>query len=116
MRGNSLHGNRETPKASAPLTAHPADGGTERPEKPLRHTSGVHAFGESDGSIVPKKQANKAEAMVAEPVEGRGPTKGNDLPVGHVPDSAPGQRGRGLPGVREAASAADRQVPEVRAV
>jgi hypothetical protein len=54
----------------------------------------MYAFGESDGSIVPQKQANKADRSAAEPVEGRGPTKGNDLPVGHVPDSVPGARGR----------------------
>jgi hypothetical protein len=116
MRGNSLHGNRETPKASVTPNGCRADGGTERSEKANGRTSGMHAFGESDGSIVPKKQANKAEALAAEPVEGRGPTKGNDLPAGHVPDSAPGKCGRGRRGVREAASAADRQVPEVRAV
>jgi len=101
MRGDSLHGNRETPKASATPNAYQADGGTERPEKVLGRTSGVHALGESDGSIVPKKQANKAEASAAEPVEGRGPTKGNDLSVRHVPDAEPGERGRGLQGVRE---------------
>ncbi len=116
MRGNSLHGNRETPKASAPLTAHPADGGTERPEKALRHTSSVHAFGESDGSIVPKKQANKADASAVESVEEREPTKGNDLLAGHVPDSEPGTHGHRLQGVRTAESTTDRQVPEVRAV
>jgi hypothetical protein len=102
MRGNSLHGNRETPKASVTPNAGRANGGAERPETALRHTSGVHAFGESDGSIVPKKQANEAEARVAEPVEGRGPTKGNDLPTGHVPDTEPGKCGRGRRGVREA--------------
>ena len=53
MRGNSLHGNRETPKASAVSNAYPADGGAERPEKAQGHTSGMHALGESDGSIVP---------------------------------------------------------------
>jgi hypothetical protein len=62
----------------------------------------MHAFGESDGSIVPKKQANNADPSAAEPVEGRGPTKGNDLHAGHAPDTAPGKRGRGLQGVREA--------------
>jgi len=103
MRGNSLHGNRETPKASAVPNAYSANGRGERPEKALGRTSGVHAFGESDGSIVPQKQANKADVPAAEPVEGRGPTKGNDLPAGHVPDTAPGKRGRGLQGVREAA-------------
>jgi group II intron reverse transcriptase/maturase len=63
----------------------------------------MHAFGESDGSIIPQKQANKADVSAAEPVEGRGPTKGNDLPAGHVPDTEPDTRGRGLQGVREAA-------------
>ena len=108
MRGNSLHGNRETPKASTTRNADQASGGVERPEKAIGRTSGMHAFGESDGSIVPKKQANKADASATEPVEGRGPTKGNDLPAGHEPDAEPGERGRGLQGVREAASAADR--------
>ena len=116
MRGNSLHGNRETPKASAASNAYQADGGAERPEKALGRTSGMHVVGESDGSIVPQKQANKAGAWAAEPGEGRGPTKGNDLSAGHVPDSAPGTRGRGWRGVREVASVADRHRPEVRAV
>ena len=111
-----MHGNRETPRASATPNACKMGGGTERPEKALGRTSGVHAFGESDGSIVPKKQANKADASAAEPVEGRGPTKGNDLSAGHVPDSEPGTRGHGLQRVRAAASAAARQAPEVRAV
>lgn len=119
MRGNSLHGNRETPKASVASNAYPADGGAERPEKALGRTSGVYVFGESDGSIVPKKRANKADVSAAESVEERGPTKGNDLPVGHAPDTAPGTRDHGLQGVRAAAkrdnvfvraTAADRQV------
>ena len=103
MRGNSLHGNRETPEASVTPNTPPGDGAAERPEKALGRTSGVHVFGESDGSIVPEKQANKADGSAAEPVEGRGPTKGNDLPTGHVPDAEPGQRGHGWQGVREAA-------------
>jgi hypothetical protein len=115
-RGNSLHGNRETPKASTAPNAYRAGGGAERPEKALGRTSGVHAFGESDGSIVPQKQANKADVSAAEPVEGREPTKGNDLSVRHVPDSASGKRGRGRQGVREADFTAARQGPEVRAV
>ncbi|MBM4028770.1 MAG: hypothetical protein FJ280_25755 [Planctomycetes bacterium] len=92
MRGNSLHGNRETPKVSAVSNADEADGGAERSEKAHGHTSDVHVFEESDGSIVPQKQANKADRSAAEPVEGRGPTKGNDLPVGHAPNTAPGTR------------------------
>jgi len=54
MRGNSLHGNRETPKASATSNASSANGRAERSEKALGHTSGVHVFGESDHSIVPE--------------------------------------------------------------
>jgi hypothetical protein len=87
MRGNSLHGNRETLKVFVTSDASSANGAAERPEKAHGHTSGVHVFRESDGSIVPKKQANKADLSVAESVEGRGPTKGNDLPAGHVPDT-----------------------------
>jgi hypothetical protein len=116
MRGSSLHGNRETPKASVTSNAVTADGVAERPEKAHGRTSGMHVFGESDGSIVPQKQANQADLSAAESVEGRGPTKGNDLSVGHAPDSAPGARGRGRRGVRGAASAANRHRPEVRAV
>jgi hypothetical protein len=116
MRGNSLHGNRETPKASAAPNTPAVDGVAERSEKAYGRTSDVHAFGESDGSIVPQKQANKAESSAAESAEGRGPTKGNDLHVGHAPDTAPGKRGRGRRGVREVASVAARHGPEVRAV
>ena len=71
MRGNSLHGNRETPKASVTSNAFAAKGRAERPEKALGRTSGMHVFGESDGSIVPQKQANRADVSVAESVEGR---------------------------------------------
>jgi RNA-directed DNA polymerase len=83
--------------------ARKADGGVERSGKASGRTPDVHVYGESDGSIVPKKQANKADPSAAEPVEGRGPTQGNDLTAGHVPDTAPEKRGRGLQGVREAA-------------
>ena len=103
MRGNSLHGNRETPETSASPNARKAGGGTERPEKASGRTSGMHAFGESDGSIVPAKRANKAGCSAAEPVEGRGPTQGNDLQALHVPDPEPEERGGGLRGVRQAA-------------
>ena len=116
MRGNSLHGNRETPKASATPNPLAGNGAAERSEKAYGRTSDVHVFGESDGSIVPQKQANKADGSAAEPVEGRGPTQGNDLPVGHAPDSVPGSHGRGRRDVREVAPAAYRHGPEVRAV
>jgi hypothetical protein len=70
MRGNSLHGNREIPRAPA------AAGSAGRPEKALGRTSGMHACGKSDGRIVPKKPPNKGTRL-AEAVEGRRSAKGN---------------------------------------
>jgi len=103
MRGNSLHGNRETLEVPSPQ-------GGGRSEKAHGRTSDMHASRESDGPVVPKKRANKAGRTMlrmgpaaAEPVEGRGPTKGNDPETLLVPDTAPGKRGIGLWGVREAA-------------
>jgi len=69
MRGNSLHGNREIPQASAPGVA-------DRPEKVTDRTSGMYACGKSDGLIVPGKPPNKG-TRPAEAVEGRRPAKGN---------------------------------------
>jgi RNA-directed DNA polymerase len=103
MRGNSLHGNRETLETSSS-----SDEG--RSEKALCRTSDAHVSRESDGPIVPKKRANKAGRTMprmvppaAESVEGRGSTKGNATETLHVPDSEPGKHGIGLWGVREAA-------------
>ncbi len=81
MRGNSLHGTREIPPASAP------DGGADRSAKAAGRNADVHAGGKSDGRTVPMKQANKAVAhrptrrgaAAAEPVEGRRPARGNAL-------------------------------------
>ena len=53
MRGNSLHGSRETLETPAPT-------GTGRADKANRRTSDMHASRESDGPIVPKKRANNA--------------------------------------------------------
>ena len=69
MRGNSLHGNREIPQASAPGVA-------DRPEKVADRTSGMYACGKSDGRILPGKPPNKGMRL-AEAVEGRRPAKGN---------------------------------------
>ena len=45
-------------------------------------TADMHVGKKSDGPIVPKKRANNVDKLMAEPVERRGPTKGNvDLPV-----------------------------------
>ena len=70
MHGNSTHENRETPGA-------PSGNGDEgRLVKGVARTASMHAPGESDGSIVPRKRMNKADEA-AESVEGRDPTKGN---------------------------------------
>ncbi len=64
----------------------------------------MHVSGESDSSIVPKKQANNdSGSRSAEPVEGRGLTKENakQLPLGRTQRRASGSCG--LLGVREAA-------------
>src|SRR5512141_1108541 len=76
MRGNSLHGNRETLGTPTPR-------GGGRSEKADCRTADMHVSRESDGLIVPKKRANNAAVMpcrvpaAAESVEGRGSTKGN---------------------------------------
>jgi RNA-directed DNA polymerase len=95
---NSMRENRETP--TTPSTV----GGEGRPEKAMRQTSGMHVVGESDGPIVPTKQANKVgPSATAESAEGRGSTKENVFAVGRAPDSAPDQRVDRLEGVRQVA-------------
>ena len=97
MRGNSMHGNRETLETPAPQ-------GAGRSGKALCRTPDMHVSRESDGPIVPEKRANKAGPMAAaESVEGRGSTKGNAERTLLAPDTEPGKRGMGLRGVREAA-------------
>jgi RNA-directed DNA polymerase len=97
MRGNSLHGNRETLET-------PALTGAGRSEKADCRTADMHVTRESDGPIVPEKRANKAgPKAAAESVEGRGSTKGNATRTLLAPDAVPGKRGMGLWGVREAA-------------
>jgi len=110
MRGNSLHGNRETLKT-------PTSQGAGRFGKALCRTPDMHVFRESDGPIVPEKRTNKAGqdhathgAPAAESVEGRGPTKGNAERTLLAPDAVPGKRGMGLWGVREAAKR-DKKMP-----
>ena len=116
MRGNSLHGNRETLETPA------SEGGSNaigegRSEKAFCRTADMHVFRESDGLIVPKKRTNKAgPKAAAESVEGRGSTKGNVTPTLLAPDTVPGKRGMGWWGVRKAAErrtcpAIDRHYP-----
>ena len=83
MRGNSMHGNRETLET-------PASSDAGRSEKAFCRTPGMHVSRESDGPIVPEKRANKASPMAAaESVEGRGSTKGNDTQALLAADTAP---------------------------
>ncbi len=98
MDGHLPRGNRETPVAPS------AVGGGGRLGTVNDQAPNAHAAGESDGLIVPKKQANKAgPTAAAESVEGRGSTKGNvagkaaDRTLSRKPASI------GLRGVRKAA-------------
>ena len=103
--GNFPHGSRETPETSASRDA-------DRSEKARCHTSDMHVSGESDSSIVPKKQANNdGVPPSAESVEGRGLTKENARPslLDRTQRRAP--RSRGLSGVREAARRDRKSIP-----
>ena len=99
MCGNSLRENRETREAPS------ADGGGGRSGK-AEPKPDRHAPRESDGVVVPTKQANNASQLVcdtAESVEGRTPTKGNAERTHPVPDTVPrNRRGMGLLGIRSA--------------
>jgi len=110
MRGNFMHGNRETLETPPPQ-------GAGRSGKAFCRTPDMHVFRESDGLIVPKKRTNKAgPKAAAESVEGRGSTKGNVTPTLLAPDTVPGKRGMGWWSVRKAAErrtcpAIDRHYP-----
>ena len=83
MCGNSMHGNRETLETPTPQ-------GAGRSGKALCRTPDMHVLRESDDPIVPEKRMNKAGLKaVAESVEGRGPTKGNEMQVLLAADTAP---------------------------
>ena len=100
MRGNSMRENRETREVPS------ADGGGGRSGK-AEPKPDRHATRESDGVVVPTKQANNGSKPVcdsAESVEGRTPTKGNAERTHPVPDAVPDKRrGMGLLGIRLAA-------------
>ena len=113
MRGNSVHGNRETLETST------TNGVGERSAKAFSRTADMHVTRESDGPIVPEKRANKADRTMlrmvpaaAESVEGRGSTKGNAARTVLAPDTGPGKCGIGLWGVREAAKRTSRRVAD----
>ena len=93
MRGNSLHGNRETPKTPTLGRQRGTVGEGQWPYV------GMHVCGESDGPIVPKKRANKAGAMRRR----RSPWREGGRPRGtttsaRVPDTEPGKRVTGIAG------------------
>ena len=80
MDGHSPHGNRETSESPLPVGGRgrqrAAEGGWGRLGKVSDQSPDMHVSGESDGSIVPKKQANKVGSTpAAESVEGRGSAK-----------------------------------------
>ena len=96
MRGNSMHGNRETLETLASQDA-------GRSEKATCRTADMHVSRESDGLIVPEKQTNNDGPSSAESVEGRGLTEENadQLLPDRTQRRVPGSRG--LLGVREVA-------------
>lgn len=107
MRGNSMHGNREIPRASALEAEIGQDGKADRSEKVDDRSSDAYACGKSDGPIVPKKRTNQTGrplgCPVAESVEERGSIKGNaSMAAAH---RTPGRKraSTGLAGVRRAA-------------
>jgi hypothetical protein len=118
MRGNSLHGNRDTPRT--PIGKRPAG----RSEKAIGRTSDMHVRGESDGSIVPENLPNKGggrwldrshpKAQPAERGEGREPIKGNVHQTAAPRTQSRAVASNGLAGVRRRALL--RQAPEIRAV
>jgi len=118
MRGNSLHGNRDTPRM--PIGKRPAG----RSEKAIGRTSDMHVRGESDGSIVPENLSNKGggrwldrshpKAQPAERGEGREPIKGNAHQTAATRTQSRTVASNGLAGVRRRALL--RQAPEIRAV
>jgi hypothetical protein len=83
MRGNSMHGNRETLETPAPQ-------GTGRFGKTFCRTPDMHVTRESDGPIVPEKRANNAGLKAAaESVEEGDRPRGIDMQALLVADTAP---------------------------
>ena len=98
--GNFSHGSRETPQTSV------SSRGADRSEKARGRKSDVDVSGESDGLIVPRKRANKADAyaLAAESAEGRRPTKGNAPQAYSCRTQSRGCESQGLWRVRQAAN------------
>ena len=84
--GNFPRGSRETPAASASREA-------DRSEKARCRKSDMHAAGESDSSIVPKKPTNNDGPMAfAESGGGKGTGQGEHWAVATGPDTVPETR------------------------
>ena len=96
--GNFSHGSRETPQTSV------SSRGADRSEKARGYKSDMDVSGESDGLIVPRKRANKADAyaLAAESAEGRRPTKGNAPQAYSCRTQSRGCESQGLWRVRQA--------------
>ena len=98
--GNLPHGSRETPQTSDSSME------ADRSEKARGHKSDMDVGGESDGLIVPRKRANKADAqyaLAAESAEGRRTTKGNAPQAHSYRTQSRGCESQGLWRVRQAA-------------
>jgi RNA-directed DNA polymerase len=98
MWGNSMRENREALQT-------PTHDGVGRSKKAKSRNVDMHVCGESDGLIVPRKRANKADAygLAAESAEGRRTTKGN-APQAHLRRTqSRGCESQGLWRVRQAA-------------
>src|SRR5512136_1589800 len=100
MWGSSMSGNREAPQTPT------RDGRVGRSKKAKGRNVDMHVCGESDGLIVPRKRANKADAqyaLVAESAEGRRATKGNAPQARSRRTQSRGCESQGLRRVRQAA-------------
>ena len=111
MRGNSLRGNRESPETPIKLERMGRSGKAE-----CRNPD-MNVSGQSDSPIVPGKQPNKAGGIpVAEAVEERGLTKGNDLQTAACRTQGRESASFWKQKVRRAARSLLRHSPEVGAV
>jgi hypothetical protein len=120
MWGNSMGENREALQT-------PTLDGVRRSKKAKSRNVDMHVCGESDGLVVPRKRANKAdaEAWAAESAEERRSTKGNAPQAYSRRTQSRGCESQGLWRVRQAARRDSIRIPtggwpshepEVRAV
>lgn len=78
--GDPLHAwNLHAREPGDPLTAREIDGSAGRAGKAGGRTPAMHGQRKSDGFVVPAKRLNNADTKATEAVEGRSPTKGNEV-------------------------------------